>query len=364
MLRATLCALAMTFSLPALAQDPGAFGATGSLGVPSSGAQEPPDRYIIQPGDTLWDISSAFMGDAYYWPRLWSFNDYITNPHWIYPGNVIVFRPGTLLEPPNLELGEQPRQGYVVEAQDFEISEPECGPDMRFEDEIPTTTYLTNTFLGRTDEVEVWGELESAKPGFLSLSEGDLVYLRLDDPGAVDCGDLVSVFRRGSAVRHPEARKLRYGNLYTVVAEARVVHVGDGGLVSAVVRNSYAEAHRGDLIGPSFPMSAEMAVSAPRGDLDGVIIARSGQDEYELAGPGETVFIDRGRADGLRVGNSFYVVHHRDEAVSHRLEDPKIPAQVVGRVVITRVNEDFSAGVLVDAARQIRVGDRVAMQIE
>lgn len=364
MLRATLCALAMMISLPAAAQDPGMLGLPGTTGPTTSGSQPPPDRYIIQPGDTLWDISSAFMGDAYYWPRLWSFNEYITNPHWIYPGNVIVFRPGTLLEPPNLELGEQPGGGYVVEAKDYELAEPECGPDVHFETRLPTTTYTTNTFLSRDEDLEVWGELESAKSGFQSLGEGDLVYLRLDDPGAVDCGDVVAVFRRGPAVRHPQARKLRYGNLYQVVAEARVVHITEGGLVSAVVRNSYAEAHRGDLVGPAFPMSAELEVNAPKGDLDGVIIARAGQDEYELAAFGETVFIDRGRADGLRVGNSFFVVHHRDEGVSHREEDPDIPPQVVGRVVITRVSEDYSAGVVVDAARHIRVGDQVAMKVE
>lgn len=58
-----------------------------------------PDYYTVQPGDTLWEISSKFLGNAYYWPRLWSINDYITNPHWIYPGNRVVFRMGTLIDP-------------------------------------------------------------------------------------------------------------------------------------------------------------------------------------------------------------------------------------------------------------------------
>ena len=46
-----------------------------------------PNEYVIQEGDTLWDISNKFMGDSDNWPELWSLNEKITNPHWIYPGN-------------------------------------------------------------------------------------------------------------------------------------------------------------------------------------------------------------------------------------------------------------------------------------
>src|SRR5512136_3321715 len=45
--------------------------------------------YTIKKGDTLWDISSKFLKDPFLWPTLWQRNPYITNPHWIYPGNPI-----------------------------------------------------------------------------------------------------------------------------------------------------------------------------------------------------------------------------------------------------------------------------------
>ena len=54
-----------------------------------------PDRYTIQRGDTLWEISQRFWGDAFFWPRLWSYNPYIGNAHLIYPGNVLRFDPGS-----------------------------------------------------------------------------------------------------------------------------------------------------------------------------------------------------------------------------------------------------------------------------
>ena len=62
------------------------------------------DTYTIQRGDTLWDICARMLGDPFFWPKLWTFNQYITNPHWIYPGNVISFREGTETTPPQFEV--------------------------------------------------------------------------------------------------------------------------------------------------------------------------------------------------------------------------------------------------------------------
>ncbi len=43
--------------------------------------------YVIKKGDTLWDLSDTYLKDPYQWPELWQRNQYITNPHLIYPGN-------------------------------------------------------------------------------------------------------------------------------------------------------------------------------------------------------------------------------------------------------------------------------------
>lgn len=43
--------------------------------------------YVIQKGDTLWDISSQKLKDPLSWPKLWRANPQIRNPHLIFPGN-------------------------------------------------------------------------------------------------------------------------------------------------------------------------------------------------------------------------------------------------------------------------------------
>ena len=46
--------------------------------------------YIIQKGDTLWDLANQYYGDPYLWPQLWERNQYIVDAHWIYPGDPLV----------------------------------------------------------------------------------------------------------------------------------------------------------------------------------------------------------------------------------------------------------------------------------
>jgi len=45
--------------------------------------------YIVQEGDTLWDLSQRFSDSPWLWPDLWEENNQISNPHQIYPGERI-----------------------------------------------------------------------------------------------------------------------------------------------------------------------------------------------------------------------------------------------------------------------------------
>ncbi|MEL6349315.1 MAG: LysM domain-containing protein [Myxococcota bacterium] len=331
-------------STPALAQDSISAGA---------------NAYVVQPGDTLWDISTRFLGEPYFWPRLWSINTQITNPHWIYPGNPIYFQMGTDLEPPAIAFGSA---APILTADP--ISQPRavtCGPDLRFMDSWTSDVYSAPGFLSDPEDVEVYGTVARARSPHVSLAENDLLYLDVDDPKAFECGDVVSIFRRVQRkVRHPSDANRRFGDMYRVVGEAVVVH-RYGDYLSAEVRDATAEIGRGDLVGPALPLRVEVDVRRPSGDLDGHIVARLNTDA-ELIATREIVFLDRGRSDGVRQGDSFYVVQQFDESTLERETD--LPPAVIGRVVVLRVDEDASTAVITDAARSINVGDQLLQTLE
>ena len=59
-----------------------------------------PPPYTVRRGDTLWDVTGRYYGNPWAWPRVWSYNPEVTNPHWIYPLDQLrLLPPGEPAEP-------------------------------------------------------------------------------------------------------------------------------------------------------------------------------------------------------------------------------------------------------------------------
>src|SRR5512145_88127 len=93
------------------------------------GAVAPPDTYTVRPGDTLWDLAGRFLNNPWYWPKVWSYNPEITNPHWIDPGQLLRFFPSaeevpTRVEPvAGVEEAPEPEPEAPKELEDFSKAE-------------------------------------------------------------------------------------------------------------------------------------------------------------------------------------------------------------------------------------------------
>lgn len=61
----------------------------GTWAVAADLREDHPDTYVVQKGDTLWDIAGRFLQKPWLWPEVWQANPQIANPHLIYPGDVV-----------------------------------------------------------------------------------------------------------------------------------------------------------------------------------------------------------------------------------------------------------------------------------
>lgn len=323
--------------------------------VQVGGASGTPDFYVIQPGDTLWDISTRFLGDPYQWPQLWSYNEYITNPHWIYPGNRIYFRLGDSLSPPSAVVDVIEDIPYQPPDEQVFASDDSCDFPPVFDGKRRGARLTAPALLGTTDDFAARGKLMWSAWGGESLSEGDYIHVRLDGRATAECGDVIGLWRPSSG--RVAAKGVR-GRVYRAVATARVIRV-DGNVATAVIRDSFIEARRGDLAGDPIPVDVTVDVLPPVGDLEAEVIARLDSD-LVLAGTYETIFIDRGTADGVDVGTALYMVVQRDgRARSTTRDDTRLPERVVGRVVVVRASERHATAVVVDASQEFAVGQRL-----
>ncbi len=58
-------------------------------GDEQAGFEPVPDIHLVRRGDTLWDLCNHYYQNPWAWPKVWSYNPQIANPHWIYPGDQV-----------------------------------------------------------------------------------------------------------------------------------------------------------------------------------------------------------------------------------------------------------------------------------
>lgn len=331
----------------------------------------PGEQYTVQRGDTLWDLSGRFLQSPWYWPKIWSYNPQIENPHWIYPGNVLsVFAAGDQA-PGRVE----PMEVAVRELEDFSRADPSQGASADEQDMVAVAgpykigyvaagqRYALHESFVTADELQASGKIEAAFEEKMMLSTLDRAYARFERPAAVKVGETYVVYRTERPVRHPATSEL-LGYQTTVLGAARVVAVDDRA-ATLVISASNDPIERGALLGPwAGKPFRQVPARANARDLDGVIIASPIAVLTQFA-EHQVVFVDRGSADGVQAGNALKVVRSGDLYGRDNRRapwDPDLPSEDVGDLLVIDAREHASAALVTRSRVELLVGDRFEMR--
>lgn len=334
------------------------------VGKEGARSEAPGEVHTVVGGDTLWDLSQKFLGSPWYWPKVWSYNPEIANPHWIYPGNLVRFFPSGEEVPTRVEVG----------ASAEELSEPLAQVDadqgeVQLVGKIGYTpknvvVYRPIGFVTRS-EVEEAGKLEASFAEKEMLSFPDKVYLSFRRKSDARVGDNYIVYRTEREVRHPVTGE-SFGFMTQLLGLVKITSVSDT-LVSGLVQETWYDIYRGDLVGPAGEQTLKNVSARPNEKpLKGRVVTTV-IPHLTVMGEHQLLVIDRGGSDGVQPGNNFTVLRQNDP-INHWLDpaavDPDLPSEEIASCMAVDVKDKATVCILTRSIREVIEGDFVVTKPE
>lgn len=281
--------------------------------------------YIVQPGDTLWDLSQRFSDSPWLWPDLWTENQEIPNPHLIYPGDRIkLYRRAD-----RDTLGDTPPAA------------PEQIQKMFTYIDMDAVGFIRKTALAPS------GFIMDVDPPKNLISDYDVVYIR-PQGHTFAAGQHFTIYRTLKPIKDNES-KATIGIQHFLLGVAEVTEVTPDIAVAKIIK-SYRPVQIEDMVTPYIERSATIALQESVPGLLGKVICS--EEHHKMIASEITAFIDKGESDGVEVGQRYTVFEQR----ASRIIDGKtnkliqLPRTDIGSVLVLHT-EETTATVLVTRSR-------------
>jgi len=315
--------------------------------------------HVVVKGDTLWDLARQYLQDPYLWPQIWERNPYITDSHWIYPGDPIVVD----LVVEEAEVPAPVEEGEAVEEIDeFESAgqKPTEPLDTRMPYPLGTSADVYCFARLFVDESIFSLRINSAERMQYQghFSEGDIVYINGGSDQGVQAGDRFFVFHRMHEVVHPVSRT-SMGRLYVQVGQVKVLCAQENTSI-AKIDLSCDNISIGDELMPFSPIPVPLVLSsdkadscdAPSGNPTGYIVHN--KDDAIGATAGVPVMVDLSETEGVYPGQ--FATIFRDNPIEG------MPRIIVGELGVLTVEDGYSTAVITFSWAPVEIGDRVELK--
>ena len=363
-----------------------------------------PEEYTIVKGDTLWDLSQKFLSNPWYWPKIWSLNPSIENPHWIYPGNKLRIVPGeggaqapaqVQAEEPGIDAEalnspDEPLPGAswqtsvqtTSDAPDLEVVNKNSRESRQALNTVsvsgklaftpPPVLSVRTSGLVTPDEMREAGTLEASFEEKQMLATFDTAYARFRGGVPAPVGDKLLIFRPEGPIVHPVSGRILARQTKTV-GVVKILSI-QGTQATVQIERTFEEVERGDFVRPWIAQEKRIAPRPNTADVLGRIVqnVNPGLSTY---GEYQEVFIDRGLDDGVEEGNTFAVLRQGDGlnnafvtksftggVQGARAAKANVPEENVGMLLVIDARDHLSTAVVIKSIRELQSGDLVEMR--
>ncbi|QQS54053.1 MAG: LysM peptidoglycan-binding domain-containing protein [Candidatus Competibacteraceae bacterium] len=329
----------------------GTAGTAGAAPAPVVLRQDHPQTYTVAPGDTLWSIAGRFLRDPWQWREIWRQNPQLRNPNRIYPGDVLQF---------SHDADGQPQ---LAVAERDEVPLIKLSPEVRIEELSqpipPVPRDAVESFLIRA--VILSDAQWKGTPYIVADDDDQVVYTdrdRVYARGSLFDQPRYQVFRPGEALREPGSDRY-LGTAGVYLGEAILEQDADP--ATFTLANTIAPIRAGDRL---LPIEAERELYSfePHPvppDTEGSIIAELDTDVTQIT-QYSSVIVNLGAQEGIEPGHVLAIYGKGRE-----VEDPvsggsvKLPGERAGLLMIYKVHDLLSYGLVMQAERAIHLQDRV-----
>ena len=306
-----------------------------------------PSEYVVQVGDTLWDIAATFLKDPWYWPEIWYVNPDIENPHLIYPGDVLGL----------VYIDGQPRitnvraSTYRLSPQARVTPLTESITSIPYED---VAAFLSSGVILEKGQADSLPYLLATRGDHLMASAGNDIYVR----GITETrpGARYNVVHVGDPLYDPDDNRL-IGYQGITVGDGTLRRGGDPATVA--LTDTRQEATPGDRLLPeAIDIPLNFFPRSPSNAIEGLII--SVVNGVTQIGQYQVVVLNRGTGNGLSVGDVL-TVWQTGETVDDRFGggSVRLPDEAAGTIMVFKTYDRISYGLVMEATQAIHVHDTV-----
>lgn len=310
-------------------------------------AEGHPNEYVVQVGDTLWDIAATFLKDPWFWPEIWYINPDIENPHLIYPGDVL----GLVYINGQARITNVRASTYRMSPQARITPLSEAVSSIPFES---VAAFLSSGVVLEKSQADALPYLLETRGDHMIASAGNEVYVRgitNDAPST-----RYNVIHVGEPLIDPDDNRM-IGYHGEMIGEGSLRRTGDPSTVA--LTSTSKEARTGDRFLPaSVDVPLNFFPRSPSSNIDGRIISVAGG--VTQIGQFQVVVMNRGSNNGLAVGDVL-TVFQAGAVVKDRVKGGKIrlPDEEAGTVMVFKTYDRISYGLVMEATDAIHILDAV-----